>query len=238
MVPLLSGQKMIKMFEVGGHVRDSLLGIKSKDIDIAVEASGWEEMREFVSANSNKVFLEKPEFFTIRAIWSDGEAKDFVLCRKDGPSSDSRHPDFVLPGTIFDDLARRDFTVNAIAREVDTGNIIDPFNGRVDLNDKILRCVGNAKERLEEDSLRLIRAIRFSITKGFFPDKVLLGELGNSFWAEKLSSVSTERIREELHKCFVFNTQNTMTFLNEHVSNDIISVMFKDIWLKPTSERR
>jgi len=112
--------KMIKLFEVGGHVRDGLLGIKSKDIDMAVEAPSWEAMREFVKHNTKKIFLEKEEFLTIRAMGHDGLPKDFVLCRKDGAYSDGRRPDTVEAGTIFDDLARRDFTVNAIAKEVTT----------------------------------------------------------------------------------------------------------------------
>src|SRR5687768_11467708 len=108
----------IRFFRVGGCVRDELLGIESKDIDFAVEADSFEAMRDAVHARCSKVFLETPEFLTIRGLDPDIGAVDFVLCRKDGPTKDGRRPEFVEPGTILDDLARRDFTVNADRKSV------------------------------------------------------------------------------------------------------------------------
>ncbi len=232
----------IKIFEVGGHVRDGLLGIKSNDIDCAVEAPSFQAMHEFVEANTSKIFLVKEEFFTIRAMGHDKLVKDFVLCRKDGSYSDGRRPDFVEPGTIFDDLARRDFTINAIARDVDTGELLDPFNGQKDLAAGTLRCVGSARERFDEDALRIVRAIRFCITKGFMPDEEIWTILHDFLWAEKLSSISTDRIRQELDKCFKFSTIRTIKFLND-IDSAFIDVMFselhgEEIWLKPTTEKK
>ncbi len=103
---------MVKIYLVGGSIRDQLLGLKSKDLDYAVEAGSYEEMRDYIKENG-KIFLETPEYLTIRAHLKNGEPADFVLCRKDGEYSDGRRPDKVTPGTLYDDLARRDFTVNA-----------------------------------------------------------------------------------------------------------------------------
>jgi len=126
---------MFQKFEVGGCLRDEFKGIPSKDVDFAVEAPSFEAMRDELIEDGFEIFEERPEFFTIRAKVPKGNpledrtrVADFVMCRKDGPSSDGRRPDFVEPGTIFDDLARRDFTVNAIARNAITGEIIDPHS--------------------------------------------------------------------------------------------------------------
>lgn len=232
----------IKIFEVGGHVRDSLLGIESKDIDCAVEASSFEEMHRFVEANTQKIFLVKEEFLTIRAMGNDGLVKDFVLCRKDGVYSDGRRPDSVEPGTIYDDLARRDFTINAIAKDVETGELIDPFDGQLHLTLGLLKCVGKAEDRFNEDALRIIRAIRFCITKDLVPDLEVYSILQDEAWAEKLRFVSTDRIRQELLKCFQFGTVKTIQFLNE-ISPAFLEVMFSElhgelIWLKPTTEKK
>lgn len=230
----------IKVFEVGGHVRDHLLGIKSKDIDCSVEANSFQEMLEFVETNTKKIFQIKEEFVTIRAMGHDGLPKDFVLCRKDGAYSDGRHPDSVEIGTIFDDLARRDFTVNAIARNVETGEILDPFHGRDDLEAMTLRCVGSAKERFGEDALRVVRAIRFSITKGFEPNQEIWDVLTDPKWAMTLENVSKERIREELLKCFKHDTTKTIMFLFR-IHPQFLHEFFEngemEMWLKPTFEK-
>jgi tRNA nucleotidyltransferase/poly(A) polymerase len=236
----------MKIFEVGGSVRDSFLGVKTKDMDYSVEASSWEEMRTWVHKNTEKVFLEKPEFFTIRAMWNKGPC-DFVLCRKEGAYSDFRHPEKVENGTILDDLARRDFTVNAIAKDMGTGQIIDPFDGRSDIEKKIIRCVGGT-DRLFEDPLRMLRAIRFSITKGFdiddeifsiwsgffptSPDNKKTKELVEKFKA----SVSNERTREELLRCFEFSTIKTLRTLGFADPSWTDAIFGDGLWLRPTLE--
>lgn len=229
----------IRLFEVGGAVRDRFLGIQSKDIDIAVEAESWEEMREFVKKNTASIFQERPQFFTIRAMDKDRVPKDFVLCRKDGFHSDGRHPDSVEIGTIFDDINRRDFTVNAIALDLQTGEILDPHNGVQDIRDKILRCVGNAEERFNEDALRILRAIRFSITKGFKADGKIRGIWQDPSWAHKISIVSRERTFEELKKCFEFDTMASMKFMVNNLDPEIMQAIFlDDLWLLPTLRPR
>ena len=103
----------VKLYEVGGSIRDSLLGILNKDRDfVAVCPEGWDYLVNWADMWLDKVFLITPEYFTIRGI-KGGEIFDFVLARKEGAYSDGRHPDSVEPGTLEDDLARRDFTMNA-----------------------------------------------------------------------------------------------------------------------------
>lgn len=237
----------VTLYEVGGCVRDELLGLNSKDIDFTVEASSYEEMREFLISEGFDIFLETPEYLTIRARfpkhhWQFGEremartACDFVLARKDGAYSDGRRPDDVVPGTIFDDLKRRDFTVNAIARASD-GRLIDPHNGRFDLNRGVLSCVGSAADRISEDALRGLRAIRFRITKSLNWDMELAQVMNDPAFAKLLSTISQERIREELFKAFKASTQQALWILTHDVSPAVIPAIFQDgLWLRPTME--
>lgn len=232
---------MIRVFEVGGSVRDRFLGVASKDRDFAVEAPSWDAMRDHVHGLASKVFLEKPEYLTIRALVGN-EARDFVLCRKDGAYSDARRPDTVTPGTIADDLRRRDFTVNAIAVDEATGEVLDPFDGQADIKTRTLRCVGGAQDRLSEDALRAVRAIRFMVTKGFRPDEDLHTHLvvHGRHWANQLDFVSTDRIREEMERCFRSNTVRTLEVLRE-VHPSFTYALFdrrpggSQIWLQPTT---
>jgi len=238
----------IRIFEVGGSIRDERLGI----IDIhdrdfcAVSPDGWDGLLAWANEKMDKIFLVTPEFFTIRGMIGK-DAIDIVMCRKDGPSTDGRRPNSVEPGTLEDDLARRDFTVNAMAWEVDhklnrVGNLIDPHNGEGDLDKMLLRCVGDTDKRLKEDGLRLLRAARFIITKGFEPHWILDDALCcTSWWEFTVNTVSEERIREELHKMLKHNTAETLDFLVRDCSSSAIEWLFNNdgpIWLKPTMEKR
>ena len=240
----------IKLFEVGGSIRDELMGIDNPpDRDFCAESpDGWEALLTWCHANMERVFLVTPEFFTVRGRMSNGDSIDIVMCRKDGPSSDGRHPDSVKPGTLLDDLTRRDFTVNAMAREVDPGTLapmgglIDPFEGRRDLLNRRLKCVGETSQRLHEDGLRILRAARFTITKELVPTPDLSMHLRDKKWWDFVEmTVSPERIREELTKMFKHNTVLTLRFLMSNCSPSAIDFLFEgisDIWLKPTMEKR
>lgn len=230
----------IKFFRVGGAVRDHLLGFTGvKDIDFAVEAPDFDTMADAVVARCTKVFRDNDgrfigqDFFTIRGLDPELGPVDFVLCRKDGPSSDGRHPDFVEPGDIFTDLARRDFTVNALAMAED-GTLIDPHGGREDLEAGRLRFVGNAADRLAEDALRAFRALRFSVTHRLVmtPETVdaLLGMHKGDF-----DAVSTERIRDELHKMFAKDTAATIAVFKDFPLFLDVAID-RGIWVKPTTE--
>ena len=203
----------IKFYKVGGYVRDMQLGVKSKDIDYAVEAASYQDMVDYIAAHG-KIWQERPQYFTVRAKLN-GEDCDYVLCRKEGAYSDGRRPDSVEPGTIFDDLARRDFTCNAMALD-ENGVLLDPHDGQKDLADRILRCVGSAADRFNEDYLRIIRALRFSIMKSMTLDRSIVDCLYDARMAEKLASLPVERIRDELYRCFTYDTLKTLRVLNSY----------------------
>lgn len=227
---------MVKIYEVGGSVRDVLLGIPAhniNDIDFAVEASSYDEMKESLLRTGVEIFLERPEFLTIRGRIGR-RAADWVLCRKDGFYSDGRRPDEVVIGTIYDDLARRDFTINAIAVDSD-GNVYDPYNGVQDVYGRIIRCVGSTEDRMKEDALRMIRAIRFTITKDMQMTPELYMFLSDINNVRLLKNVSVDRIREELNKCFRYDTPKTLDQLcNFYLIRDFI--FQTEIWLLPTTK--
>lgn len=210
----------VEAFEVGGIVRDDIMGVRSNDVDYTVTAPSFEAMRQFVIDNGMKIVVETPEFFTIRAVAKNPfqgrkGGLDFVWAREEGPYSDGRRPDWVKPGTLFMDQQRRDFTMNAIAKDTD-GSYIDPFNGREDIEACIIRAVGDPFDRLSEDALRAVRALRFSVTKGFFIENRLRFAMQSAFVLDAIENkISDERIKDELSKMFRFDTVASLVALNE-----------------------
>jgi tRNA nucleotidyltransferase (CCA-adding enzyme) len=230
----------IKFYQVGGSVRDEILGVKSKDIDYAVEAPSFDSMRDAIIKRGGKIFLETPKYFTIRAHVPELGATDYTLCRKDGEYIDGRHPENVTVGTIHDDLARRDFTMNAIAKDADTGEIMDPFNGRDDLANKLIRCVGDAQTRFTEDKLRIFRAVRFAVCKEMQIEKETekyVSKMGHKYEGN-FDGVSTERIREELMKMFSHDSYDAFYHLFDRFKGLGEIVRDRGIWFKPTIESK
>jgi len=230
----------LNFFEVGGCVRDEMLGLPVKDVDFSVEAPSFEVMVATLRAQGFKVWQENPEFLTVRAgvpkghvLASRTKDADFVMCRADGPSSDGRRPDFVTPGTVFDDLARRDFTVNAMARD-EAGNLVDPFNGREDLAAGRLRFVGDAMTRVTEDGLRVLRGFRFMVTKGFVAEAETWRVLLSPEAAEMLRCVSVERVRDELDKMFRADTLEAMGLLSALPEATTAAIFRDGLRLSPT----
>lgn len=183
-------------YVVGGCVRDLLLGKEPKDWDITTNAKPEEIQTLF----ENTVY--ENTFGTI-AIKTGSEKSELAIVevtpyRIEGKYTDKRHPDSVrFAETLEEDLSRRDFTVNALALDAKR-NIIDNFNGQKDLRNKIIRTVGNPKERFEEDALRLLRTVRFSAVLGFnIESETLAAVKENSEW---LRAISKERIRDEFIK--------------------------------------
>lgn len=246
-----SGKK--ELYVVGGYVRDLMLGVTSKDIDFtyvsqqvnATVETGFLEMTKFLEDNNFKIFLSTPDCFTIRAMFpEDSEHKglvaDFVLSRKEiGYTPGTRKPILEL-GTIEDDLLRRDFTVNAMAFDCD-GNLIDLFNGQQDLKDKILKTPLNPETTFLDDPLRILRAVRFSITKDFkISDDLRLAMCNKNLLDLLFKTVSKERIREELLKCFKHNTFVTLKLLQnlDEIMGDFTGRLFTDgFWLEPTFKK-
>jgi tRNA nucleotidyltransferase (CCA-adding enzyme) len=178
---------------VGGGVRDILRGVGAKDWDIASDATP-----EQVRAAFPKVIPTGIEHGTVTVLWS-GEAFEVTTLRGEGEYTDGRRPDNVYFVTeIQKDLARRDFTVNAIACVPDTGEIIDPFGGASDLELKCIRAVGDPLERFREDGLRVLRAARFCASLEFELDAATERAIAQTL--EVFAKVSAERVREEWMK--------------------------------------
>lgn len=181
-------------YVVGGCVRDLLLGQQAKDYDIATELSPDEVRMLFPDAVwVGHVFgvcrlplAESPYFVEIASF------------RKEGAYRNHRHPEQIEAGTLADDAARRDFTMNALYLDVFEGGIYDAYQGKSDLEGRVLRCVGNAADRFREDSLRILRAVRFAAKYGL----VLAPELieGAKQEAHLIHSLSGERVRDELER--------------------------------------
>ena len=221
-------------------MRDGLLGLSTKDVDFSVVAReglfdtvevAFAALEEQLLGEGFKVFESKPEFQTIRAQVPVGHPlrqrvrdADFVLARRDGPYSDGRRPDYVLPGSLLDDLSRRDFTSGAIAKAID-GTLVDPFGGVSDTKNKILRFVGEPADRIKEDGLRVLRGFRFQVTKGFTPAPETWEALTGPLAISSLAKVSKERVREELNRMFSFSTLETLALLQD-LPKDLMEVIF------------
>ena len=174
---------------VGGCVRDLILGRKPNDYDIATNL-----MPEKIIAMFEKVVPTGIKHLTVTVL-ENGYPFEVTTYRSDADYSDGRHPDKVTPAkTLIEDLQRRDFTMNALAMKDVDGEVIDYFNGLNDIKSKIIRCVGNAKDRFEEDKLRALRAIRFSAQLRFVLDRDIFDVLKKT----SLEQISRERIRAEL----------------------------------------
>lgn len=246
---------MPKLFKVGGCVRDKLLGVKTKDIDFTFVLNnldqtveqGFQEMKSWMENEGFIIFLSVPEMFTIRAKFPkehkfEGLDADFVMARKEvGYEEGTRRPVLEL-GTLEDDLVRRDFTVNAMAEDED-GTVIDLFGGMKDLEKMILKTPLDARETFMDDPLRMLRALRFSITKGFHIHPTIWVAMRQDDILDKLrQTVSAERIREELFKMMTHDTPGTIKLLydveHNHCKGFIDLVFERGLWLKPTFEKR
>ena len=244
---------MPQIYKVGGCVRDRLLGLDSKDIDFTFVLDdlnqsvqeGFDIMTEYLKSEGYEIFLSTPDMFTIRAKFPinhkfKGMVADFVMARKEiGYSEGTRRPILEL-GTLEDDLIRRDFTLNAMAEDID-GNLIDLFDGEWALERGLLITPKDARITMLDDPLRLLRAFRFSITKGFtITPRIWETCLMDSVIDKLEQVVSGERIREEVFKMFKHDTIKTLKLIEEinRMNPRIIEIIFgKEMWLKPTFEK-
>jgi len=175
---------------VGGCVRDTLLGKQIADWDVATDALPNELMKLFPKAIPTGL-----QHGTITVVMR-GHHYEVTTLRGETTYSDGRRPDAVhFVDDIVADLARRDFTVNAIAVDPQNGLLVDPFDGRKDLAARILRAVGKPIERFSEDGLRVLRAARFSATLGFDLDPATFAAIAPTL--DTFRKVSAERVRDE-----------------------------------------
>ena len=191
-----------EVFIVGGCVRDLLIGTKPKDWDITTNAKP-EEIQKIFSDN----FYDN-KFGTVTVITKSKEESlnqiQITPFRLEESYTDKRHPDKIRFGKkLEEDLARRDFTINAIAMD-ETGSVTDPFEGKKYLKTKLISTVGNPDQRFNEDALRLMRAVRFAATLGFKIETKTFEAIKKN--ASNLQMVSKERIREELVKILMANS--------------------------------
>ena len=182
-------------YAVGGCVRDSLLGREPGDWDITTSASPDETKKLFARTVDTGI-----EHGTVTVLLGK-EGFEVTTYRIDGKYEDSRHPtEVIFTRNLREDLLRRDFTINAMAYN-DTEGIVDIFGGMDDLKRKIIRCVGNARERFGEDALRIMRGVRFAAQLGFSLEKETKEAMTEL--APTLEKISAERIQTELVKLLV-----------------------------------
>lgn len=183
---------------VGGCVRDIVLGKTPKDWDVTTNAHPDQIQKLFEETYYNN------NFGTVGVVNENTEDPSLKVIevtpyRKEGTYSDSRRPDTVEFGvSLLEDLARRDFTVNAIAFDISKGHVVDPYKGQEDLTTKKLRAVGNPDERFKEDALRMLRAIRLGAELGFSVEQETFEALARN--SPLLKNISRERVRDELIK--------------------------------------
>ncbi|AGO49445.1 tRNA nucleotidyltransferase/poly(A) polymerase [Cellulophaga phage phi4:1] len=240
-----------KLYIVGGAVRDGLLGLDTKDIDYSVLVEDrdkpilevFEDFKAQLILEGFKIHLPTPSKLTIRAKFPEGHKfkgdADFVLARKElYYLENSRAPVSEL-GELYDDLVRRDFTVNAMAKD-ESGEIIDLFNGKRHLHYKVLHTPNDPMISFKEDPLRILRGIRFCVTKNFTFSKdctAAIKELG----INGLEVVSQDRIRTEMNKAFKADSAKTLKYLNffeDELNYPIRSYIFDktNLWLELTSK--
>lgn len=225
-------------YKVGGCVRDFVMGVPCKDIDLLAIGGSFEELEADVVAAGGNIFISKPEYLTIRCNYPKIGPCDIRLARKDGDYSDGRRPDKVfLADDVRDDIFTRDFKMNGLLQDLETDEVIDYVGGLEDIKAGRVSCIGESKDRFEEDYLRLIRAVRFSITKSFCPSGEINICLNDPAIVNGLDNVSIERVREEMYKCFAYSTLKTLQFLSFFPYLQYKIFNSGTLWLKPTLEQ-
>ncbi|MBQ2729469.1 MAG: HD domain-containing protein [Clostridia bacterium] len=209
----------ISAYVVGGAVRDILMGRMPDDYDMAAECLPDDLIRAF----SDRKTVDTGIRFGTLSVFTGKRYVEITCCRSEGGYSDLRRPDSVAYcKSIEKDLARRDFTVNAIAMTAD-GKLIDPYGGQADISCKIIRAVGDPSVRFREDALRIIRALRFASTLGFAIDDRTCDAIHDC--SELLRSVSGERVFVELKKLLLGNA--VLPVLMDY--SDVITVIIPEL---------
>lgn len=204
---------------VGGCVRDSLLGRTPNDWDITTNATPDEMKACFADFRVIETGIRHGTLTVIM----DGTQLEITTYRNDGEYLDNRHPvQVTFSKKVEDDLARRDFTVNAMAYHPQKG-LVDLFGGREDMQAKVIRCVGDAKTRFEEDGLRILRAIRFASVLNF----EIAEDTANAIHTCRglLSGIAAERVREEF--CKLICGSGAVRILREYI--DVIAVFLPEL---------
>jgi hypothetical protein len=181
---------------VGGFVRDSLCGIKNKDIDFVTKTS-YDDL-ENIFKNEGFSVKNHGKHFLVLFVEKKGFSFEIANYRKDGTYIDGRRPEKVDIASCFEDANRRDFSINSLYWSLENEFILDFFDGLSDINNRTLKFIGKPEDRIKEDYLRVMRGYRF-ISKGFTAEKKTLNAMRNNF-NFMISSTSSERIKNELEK--------------------------------------
>lgn len=202
-------------FAVGGCVRDTILNRNPQDWDITTSALPHQVKELF-----HKTLDTGLQHGTV-TVRIQGEGYEVTTYRIDGEYNDSRHPDSVeFTSNLIEDLKRRDFTINAMAYNPREG-LVDAFDGISDIENKLIRCVGNPEERFDEDALRILRAVRFSAQLGFDIDDNTMKAI--SKLSHTLENISTERIHSELEKLILSdNPDKLITAYNAGITKIVL----------------
>lgn len=214
------------IYLVGGCVRDMLLGTTPKDYDFTVETPP-ENIENILRLYHIPFNAMSAKYGTIIAR-INGEDYEITSTRKEADYVDNRHPEEVIFGvSIEEDLKRRDFTINAMAMD-SKGNIIDSFDGNkcFDLENHLIKTVGNPETRFKEDPLRIMRALRFTITKGFQLDAATQKAMVDC--KDMLNNISKERITAELRKILTAGVDIQPYFANSDMMK-IIKVIIPEL---------
>lgn len=212
-----------KIYRVGGIVRDKLLGVESKDVDYVVTNVAFDALKKALETISDKVISTDvgDDMQVIKAVIDGSEEPyDFAIPRTEVYGGSGRHSDVTAIGnpilSVEDDLSRRDLTINSIAYDIETHQLIDPFGGVNDIHNKVLRAVGNPVERFSEDPLRILRVIQFANRFGFSIEYETLEAIKQN--VGMLDNITGERILEELKKAVTKGNNKSNSRLVEMLS--------------------
>lgn len=184
-----------KAYLVGGAVRDMFMKVPAHDWDVATNATPQDVIKLFKFVVPTGI-----EHGTV-TVHFKGTEIEVTTFRTEAGYSDGRHPDSInYAATIEEDLARRDFTMNAIAASLEDGAVVDPYGGQEDIKNRLIRTVGVAHERFMEDGLRPVRALRFASKLNFSIENNTYSEIFKKEIQEKAASISIERFRDEFEK--------------------------------------
>lgn len=212
-----------KLYLVGGTVRDALLGLPHEDLDFATDATP-DQVVKVVEAWADELWLVGVRFGTV-GLTRAGTKVEITTLRSEIYPEPSRHPEVVFESDIERDLSRRDFTINALAVEVPSGRLVDPFGGRGHLERRILETPAGAKQSFLDDPLRMLRAARFVATLEM---RVSAGvKRAMRAYHEALRIVSKERIRDELSKLLV--GKKAVTGLRLLLDTDLASEVLPEL---------
>ena len=209
------------LYLVGGAVRDYVLGKPSHDYDFTTDALPME-----VKSMFHRTIDTGIKHGTVTVLFKGG-SYEITTFRTEGDYSDSRHPDNVcFVRSLEEDLKRRDFTINALASNVQDGEIIDMHEGLSDLKNGTIRAIGNPMERFKEDGLRMMRAARFSAKLGFSIEGNTLSAM--KALKENIRNISRERIREEFFR--LVDSPFPRMGLEAMEKSGLMEILFPELW--------